>query len=230
MVIRRRPRELGLRRAGGSVGSTSGHTSSCGVRGRTGCAQEALGFSRAPSAPWGANGGAVAAQGHARTEVDLAFKGSVPWGKGNPGSPQRWVTVWCRGGASGDNQWRLVGGVVSQWPKAARPPDACKCGAWRRPGPTCTSHRSPLAPRTDQQSPACLDVHVWRRMAVKPTGPGATSRAPPRSRAFWRQTFQGSTVQEGFSQNSSTEVDQTTYRKVVDLKTPYNFYKGHLGF
>jgi hypothetical protein len=54
-AARRRPRELGLRRAGGSIGSTSGRTNSRGVRGRTGCAQEGLGFGRSPSAPWGAN-------------------------------------------------------------------------------------------------------------------------------------------------------------------------------
>jgi hypothetical protein len=60
--------ELGLRRAGGSVGSTSGRTSSRGVRGRTGCAQAALGLSRALSAPWGANGGAATARGRARED------------------------------------------------------------------------------------------------------------------------------------------------------------------
>jgi hypothetical protein len=79
MAIRRRPRELGLRRADGSVGSTSGHTSSRGVRGRTGCAQAALGFSRAPSAPWGANGGAAADSGSREEKAGWAFIGSVPW-------------------------------------------------------------------------------------------------------------------------------------------------------
>jgi hypothetical protein len=39
-----------------------------------------------------------------------------------------------------------------------------------------------------------------------------------------------SPVQLQFTPNLSTEVDQMSYRKVVDLKTPYNFYKGRLGF
>jgi hypothetical protein len=72
MTARRRPRELGLRRADGSVGTTSGRTSSRDARGRTGGAQAALGFSRAPSAPWGANGG-VAADSGSREERRRRF-------------------------------------------------------------------------------------------------------------------------------------------------------------
>jgi hypothetical protein len=54
--------------SGRSVGPTSGRTSSRGVRGRTGCAQAALGLSRALIASWGANGGAVTARGRARED------------------------------------------------------------------------------------------------------------------------------------------------------------------
>jgi hypothetical protein len=57
-----------------------------------------------------------------------------------------------------------------------------------------------------------------------PTWPGA--RAARRRRALSRsssRTNRSSTVWLLFSQNSSTEVDQKTYRKVVDLLTLYNF-------
>jgi hypothetical protein len=64
------------------------------------------------------------------------------------------------------SQWRLVGSAASQWPKAVRPPGVCECSAWRRPGPKSTTHRSPLAPRTDQGSPVWLGVHVRRGTAA----------------------------------------------------------------
>jgi hypothetical protein len=80
-AAQRRPRELGLRRASGSVGSTSGRTSSRGVKGRTGCAQAGLGFGRAPSAPWGANGGAEADSGSREERMRRLLKlGARRWG------------------------------------------------------------------------------------------------------------------------------------------------------
>jgi hypothetical protein len=99
------------------------------------------------------------------------------------------VALWRKGGASGDGQRLLVGGAAGQWPKAVRPPGACECGAWRRPGPTCTSHRSPLAPRTDQGSPVCLGVRVRRGTAAsRPTVHDV-------ARAHFADSFQGYTIQ-----------------------------------
>jgi hypothetical protein len=72
-AARQRPWELGRRRAGGSVGSTSGRTSSRGVRGRTECAQARLGLAEHQArrgVPMAGGGGL----GVARGEEAVAFK------------------------------------------------------------------------------------------------------------------------------------------------------------
>jgi hypothetical protein len=66
---------------------------------------------------------------------------------------------------------------------------ACECGAWCRLGPTCTSHRSPLVPRTYQGSSVCLGVRVRR---------GTVARQPAVHdvvRARGADVFQGYTIQ-----------------------------------
>jgi hypothetical protein len=133
--------------------------------------------------------------------------------------------AWARQGAATCARWATNGGRRAAKVSAVRP-----VGAWRvapASGPARVMHRSTSARRMDWRSPACFGVHVRRRTAVTDVERRATSSACARSRT---KTIPFSLVWLEFSPKSWTEVHQGLNRKVVDLASLYNFYKGRMVF
>jgi hypothetical protein len=141
----------------GKLQGVLGHAGAARVGGASGWRVE---FTVA--APMADGGGLRVARGGGRP----AFIGKRALAKGSResshGGPRHGATA-----VQAASQWRLVGSAASQWQKAVRPPSACECGAWRRPGPKSTTHRSPLAPRANQGSAVCLGVRVRRSQGFK---------------------------------------------------------------
>jgi hypothetical protein len=133
--------------------------------------------------------------------------------------------AWARQGATTCARWATNGGRRATKVGAAR-----HVGAWRvapDSGLASIMHRSTSARRMDPRSPLCFGVCVQRRTAGTDVERRATSSACARSPT---ETIPFSLVWPEFSPKCWTEVHQGLNRKVVDLASLYNFYKGCMAF